>query len=114
MWDVPSLRKRKFWALETQPGFNVQNFDMSLVKRAIQKDVMTSPSLKNHLVDVKWWSEKAVILARFSGAVTVCSVQSLANLLGEYPEFFEGVPQVRVKLMISLLLLYNYIVVVRI
>jgi hypothetical protein len=37
---------------------------------------------------------QAVIIARYSGAVSVCSVANLRNLLGESPEFLAGPPQV--------------------
>lgn len=106
VWDVPSLRKRKFWSLENQPGFDSQNFETNYLKKVTTQEITPIHSLKNHLVDVKWWSEKSVILARFSGAVTVCSVNSLTNLLGESPEFFEGVPQVLVIFNLFLKLKY--------
>ncbi|PSN37576.1 Neuroblastoma-amplified sequence [Blattella germanica] len=47
-----------------------------------------------HPVDVNWWSDQAVIIARHSGAISVCSVGNLHNLLGESPEFLAGSPQV--------------------
>jgi hypothetical protein len=37
---------------------------------------------------------QAVIIARYSGAISVCSVSNLRNLLGESPEFLAGPPQV--------------------
>lgn len=46
------------------------------------------------LVDVNWWSENAVILARCSGSLTVSSVHSLRNLLGQSCEWFEPSPMV--------------------
>ena len=45
-----------------------------------------------HLVDAKWWSDQAVILARGTGSVTLSSVQTLKNLLGTSPEWFEPAP----------------------
>jgi len=37
---------------------------------------------------------QAVIIARYSGAISVCCVTNLRNLLGESPEFLAGPPQV--------------------
>ncbi|KAJ3607275.1 hypothetical protein NHX12_026786, partial [Muraenolepis orangiensis] len=44
------------------------------------------------LVDVSWWSEDMLILARCSGSLTVSSVRSLRNLLGKSCEWFEPSP----------------------
>ena len=46
------------------------------------------------LIDVNWWVDSAVILARCSGALTVSSVKTLKNLLGKSCEWFEPSPQV--------------------
>lgn len=46
------------------------------------------------LLDVSWWSETALILARCSGALTVSSVRTLKNLLGKSCEWFEPSPRV--------------------
>ena len=46
------------------------------------------------LIDVNWWSDEAVILARCTGAVTVSSIKTLKNLLGTNPEWFEPAPHV--------------------
>jgi neuroblastoma-amplified sequence len=35
-----------------------------------------------------------LIISRYSGAVSVCSITDLQNLLGESPEFFAGQPQI--------------------
>ena len=45
------------------------------------------------LSDSNWWSDEAVILARGTGAVTVSSATSLANLLGVSPEWFAPGPK---------------------
>lgn len=37
---------------------------------------------------------QVLIIARYSGAVSVCSTSDLHNMLGESPEFFAGQPQV--------------------
>lgn len=46
------------------------------------------------LIDVNWWADGAVTLARCSGALTVSSSKSLKNLLGKSCEWFEPSPQV--------------------
>lgn len=45
------------------------------------------------MLDVNWWSNDAMILARGTGAVTVSSVKTMANLLGNQPEWFEPAPR---------------------
>jgi len=37
---------------------------------------------------------KVLIISRYSGSVSVCSITDLQNLLGESPEFFAGQPQI--------------------
>lgn len=46
------------------------------------------------LIDVNWWADGAVTLARCSGALTVSSAKTLKNLLGKSCEWFEPSPQV--------------------
>lgn len=46
------------------------------------------------LIDVSWWADGAVTLARSSRTVTVSSVKTLKNLLGRSCEWFEPSPQV--------------------
>ncbi|XP_035278775.1 neuroblastoma-amplified sequence [Anguilla anguilla] len=92
LWDVPSLRQRAGWAQDSQPGFDEINpeWKNSLEKRKKIRD-------KEHyypLLDVNWWSDAAVILARCSGSLTVSSVRTLKNLLGRSCEWFEPSPQV--------------------
>ena len=86
IWDIPSLRKRKFWPLESLPS---DNMDKTKIKGSLEVQ-----ELKDRISDVKWWSEDALIISKYSGAVMICSTTSLKNLLGESPEIFEGVPQV--------------------
>ncbi|KAK7477823.1 hypothetical protein BaRGS_00030901 [Batillaria attramentaria] len=92
LWDVPSLRVRSQTPLEEQPGFDEVNAALAEnpTKRKKMKDLI--PHKK--LVDVNFWSEKAIILARCSGAVTVASIHTLNNLLGTSPEWFEPSPRV--------------------
>ncbi|XP_069188396.1 NBAS subunit of NRZ tethering complex-like isoform X2 [Procambarus clarkii] len=95
IWELPSLRKQKFWPLLLQPHYDAVNPSSSeYIPCQKHRLIQYTGPLKNHPADLSWWSDAAVILARYSGAVTVSSVNSLRNLLGESPEFLEGVPQI--------------------
>ena len=37
---------------------------------------------------------QTIIIARYSGAISVCSIKNLKNLLGTSPEFLYGQPQI--------------------
>ncbi|TRZ02417.1 hypothetical protein DNTS_034472, partial [Danionella cerebrum] len=92
LWDVPSFKLRCNWKQEEQPCFDELNpeWKTSLEKRKKIKDKEQYQSL----LDVSWWSETALILARCSGALTVSSVWTLKNLLGKSCEWFELSPRV--------------------
>lgn len=92
LWDIPSFKLRGSWKQEEQPGFDEINpeWKTSLEKRKKIKDKEQYQSL----LDVSWWSETALILARCSGALTVSSVRTLKNLLGKSCEWFEPSPRV--------------------
>ncbi|RXN16918.1 neuroblastoma-amplified sequence [Labeo rohita] len=92
LWDIPSFKLRGSWKQEEQPGFDEINpeWKTSLEKRKKIKDKEQYQSL----LDVSWWSETALILARCSGALTVSSVRTLKNLLGKSCEWFETSPRV--------------------
>ncbi|XP_033846650.1 NBAS subunit of NRZ tethering complex [Periophthalmus magnuspinnatus] len=91
LWDVPSLRQRATWSQEQQPGFEEINpeWKTSLERRKKIKD----KEQYYPLVDVSWWSDNVMILARCSGSVTVSSVRTLRNLLGKSCEWFEPSPR---------------------
>ncbi|XP_025077701.1 neuroblastoma-amplified sequence-like [Pomacea canaliculata] len=92
IWDCPSLRLRHRIPLNEQPGYDEVNAALAEdpAKRKKLKDLV--PHRK--LVDVNFWSDKAIILARCSGAVTVSSLSTLRNLLGTSPEWFEPSPRI--------------------
>ncbi|KAI8481341.1 hypothetical protein Bbelb_409050 [Branchiostoma belcheri] len=90
LWQLPSLRMHKCWHLEQQPGCDMVNPNLGGTLARRNKGVSSSFPL----VDVNWWSDEALIMARQSGAITVSSTESLDNLLGESPEWFEPGPQV--------------------
>uniref|UniRef100_A0A3Q3K2P3 Neuroblastoma-amplified sequence N-terminal domain-containing protein n=1 Tax=Monopterus albus TaxID=43700 RepID=A0A3Q3K2P3_MONAL len=91
LWDVPSLKQRTTWSQDQQPGFEEINpeWKTSLERRKKIKD----KEQYYPLVDVSWWSENVLILARCSGSVTVSSVRTLRNLLGKSCEWFEPSPR---------------------
>lgn len=45
-------------------------------------------------IKIRLFSLQALIIARYSGAVTVCSITNLENLLGTSPEFLSCQPQI--------------------
>ncbi|XP_063884338.1 NBAS subunit of NRZ tethering complex-like isoform X2 [Scylla paramamosain] len=96
IWELPSLRKKKFWQLPDQPDHDARNpsFEEYVRPPGRQKPSVVCGPPRSHPAELSWWSEAAVIVARYSGSVTVSSVASLRNLLGESPEFLEGVPQI--------------------
>ncbi|XP_030700431.2 NBAS subunit of NRZ tethering complex isoform X1 [Globicephala melas] len=92
IWAIPSLKQQGEWNQSEQPGYDDLNPDwrLSAEKRKKIKDKESFYPL----IDVNWWVNSAVILARCSGALTVSSVKTLKNLLGKSCEWFEPSPQV--------------------
>ncbi|XP_028652676.1 NBAS subunit of NRZ tethering complex [Erpetoichthys calabaricus] len=92
LWDLPSLKQCGEWSQIIQPGFDEINpeWHNSLDRRKKIKDKESYYPL----IDVNWWTDNAVILARCSGSLTVSSVKTLKNLLGKSCEWFEPSPQV--------------------
>ncbi|KAJ8315923.1 hypothetical protein KUTeg_006524 [Tegillarca granosa] len=72
IWHVPSLKLFHTWK---------------------QEDQVNLVTCKN-LLDVNWWNKQTIILARSTGAITLSSVKTLKNLLGNSPEWFEPAPRV--------------------
>uniref|UniRef100_A0A8C4LN66 NBAS subunit of NRZ tethering complex n=1 Tax=Equus asinus asinus TaxID=83772 RepID=A0A8C4LN66_EQUAS len=92
IWAIPSLKQQGEWNQSEQPGYDDLNPDwrLSTEKRKKIKDKESFYPL----IDVNWWADTAVTLARCSGALTVSSVKTLKNLLGRSCEWFEPSPQV--------------------
>ncbi|CAH0724513.1 unnamed protein product, partial [Brenthis ino] len=86
IWRLPILKGEHQFKLAEQPQHELQS---PLTPEQGNKD-----QTLYHPADVNWWSNEEVILSRFSGAVSVCGVQDLVNILGKKPEFFQGTPQV--------------------
>ncbi|NXY05652.1 NBAS protein, partial [Pteruthius melanotis] len=92
IWSVPSLRQQGEWDQTAQPGYDELNPDWRLSSEKRKK--IKDKESYYPLIDVNWWADNSVILARCSGALTVSSVKTLRNLLGKACEWFESSPQV--------------------
>lgn len=93
LWHIPSLRPKCFWELHNQDKYNEVNPQFCEPGKR-KKNIFLNDPLHYHISDINWWSDLSVILARYSGAVTVSSTLTFKNLLGSSPEWFEVVPQV--------------------
>uniref|UniRef100_A0A8V0XHN5 NBAS subunit of NRZ tethering complex n=1 Tax=Gallus gallus TaxID=9031 RepID=A0A8V0XHN5_CHICK len=92
IWSIPSLRQQGEWDQTDQPGYDEVNPDWKLSSEKRKK--IKDKESYYPLIDVNWWANSSVILARCSGALTVSSVKTLRNLLGKSCEWFESSPQV--------------------
>ncbi|XP_074905217.1 NBAS subunit of NRZ tethering complex isoform X3 [Buteo buteo] len=92
IWSIPSLRQQGEWDQTDQPGYDEINPDWRLSSEKRKK--IKDKESYYPLIDVNWWADNSVILARCSGALTVSSVKTLRNLLGKSCEWFESSPQV--------------------
>ena len=45
-------------------------------------------------MSVKWWNDNSLVVVRFSGGVSIISIDKNKNLLGESSEFFAGAPTI--------------------
>ncbi|KAJ8304032.1 hypothetical protein KUTeg_017615 [Tegillarca granosa] len=92
IWHVPSLKLFHTWNQEDQPGFDEisPEFTENPRRNKTLRDLVTC----KNLLDVNWWNKQTIILARSTGAITLSSVKTLKNLLGNSPEWFEPAPRV--------------------
>ncbi|XP_014228300.1 neuroblastoma-amplified sequence-like [Trichogramma pretiosum] len=88
VWSMPNLKLQKQWKLHEQPNYNAVN---PLKTTKLKKLVNIS---EYQPLDIGWWSDDAIIIARYSGSISVCSVSNLKNLLGINPEFLYSHPQI--------------------
>ncbi|KAK3925364.1 Neuroblastoma-amplified sequence [Frankliniella fusca] len=99
LWSLPGIRLQGYWPLIEQPDWNIQNpLIMELESPNGKRTANNRQSLSDEFfypIDLDWWSEECLVLVRNSGAVSVCEISSLQNLLGESPEFLAGPAQVR-------------------
>uniref|UniRef100_A0A672GZU3 Neuroblastoma-amplified sequence N-terminal domain-containing protein n=1 Tax=Salarias fasciatus TaxID=181472 RepID=A0A672GZU3_SALFA len=89
LWDIPSLKQRATWSQDQQVNCVCTRVHTRVSLRKNEYKEQYYP-----LVDVSWWSDNVLILARCSGSVTVSSVRALRNLLGKSCEWFEPSPRV--------------------
>ncbi|XP_050401138.2 NBAS subunit of NRZ tethering complex [Patella vulgata] len=87
LWDAPSLRLRKSWLHNEQPFLDEVNTKEETINRQKRK-VMKELVPHKQLLDLNFWSNKALILSRCTGALTISSIETLYNLLGPSPEWF--------------------------
>ncbi|XP_028160946.1 neuroblastoma-amplified sequence-like [Ostrinia furnacalis] len=87
IWRLPLLKLLHRHPLASQPQHDLRSPLVS--DKQAKCDTATFLA-----ADVNWWSNEEIILSRFSGAVTVCNIENMVNLLGKKPEFFQGTPQV--------------------
>lgn len=89
LWKLPTLKLENMWKLTEQPDYNLTN-PLETIK--LKKFPLGLSEF--HPMDLGWWSDQTIIIARYSGSVSVCSIKNLKNLLGTSPEFLYGQPQV--------------------
>ncbi|XP_014605991.1 PREDICTED: neuroblastoma-amplified sequence-like isoform X1 [Polistes canadensis] len=89
LWRLPNLVLQNKWKLQEQPGYNITN-----PLRLIKFKKFPFSFTEFHPIDVGWWSDQAIIIARYTGSISVCSIKNLNNLLGSSPEFLAGQPQI--------------------
>ncbi|XP_068626445.1 NBAS subunit of NRZ tethering complex-like isoform X2 [Battus philenor] len=87
VWRLPLLKLLKRWPLASQPEFDLRNPLVAADKP--HKDLSLY-----YPADVNWWTNEEIIVSRFSGAVSVCDIEDMVNILGKKPEFFQGTPRV--------------------
>ena len=94
VWRLPGLVLESSSRLEEQPQYDEINPALlqSSSKKKAKAEFLSNP-LRYHPVDISWWTEESLVLARLSGAVSVLKLKDLENLLGDSPEFLEGVPR---------------------
>ncbi|GFR67773.1 neuroblastoma-amplified sequence-like [Elysia marginata] len=92
LWELPSLRLRREFELQDQPDWEELSpaFEENPTKRKRIKDLIPH----KQLLDVNFWSEDQLILARCTGAVSVVSSEDLHNMLGKSPEWYEPSPHI--------------------
>ncbi|EPY76052.1 neuroblastoma amplified sequence [Camelus ferus] len=93
IWAIPSLKQQGEWN-QNEQEYPVTSFGDQYCDSKIGTYSLKDKESFYPLIDVNWWMDSAVTLARCSGALTVSSVKTLKNLLGKSCEWFEPSPQV--------------------
>ncbi|KAF9794283.1 hypothetical protein SFRURICE_015003, partial [Spodoptera frugiperda] len=89
VWRLPLLRLEYRWPLAAQPHHDLRNPLAGDDRPGNKKDLTAF-----YPADINWWTNEEIIVSRFSGAVTICDIETMANILGKKPEFFQGTPQI--------------------
>ncbi|XP_057318854.1 NBAS subunit of NRZ tethering complex-like [Microplitis mediator] len=89
LWNLPGFQLKHQWKLNEQP-----NYDARMPGSVSKYKKLPAGYTEFHPMDIGWWSDHAIIIARYSGAISVCSISDLKNLLGTCPEFLFGQPQI--------------------
>ncbi|XP_045524130.1 neuroblastoma-amplified sequence-like isoform X2 [Pieris brassicae] len=87
VWRLPVLTGEYRYKVNEQDNHALQN--------PLSKDQNNKDQMLHFPADVDWWSNQEIIVSRFSGAVSICGIEDMINILGKRPEFFQGSPQVR-------------------
>eukprot|EP00794_Sanderia_malayensis_P009896 gene9896-10909_t len=90
LWAMPSLKLQNTWSSSEQEYFNVPSSEFSFASSASKANDQAS---HKNVCGIKWWSDKAAICSKCSGAITVTSTKNFKNLLGHSPEIFEPWPR---------------------
>ncbi|XP_065652198.1 NBAS subunit of NRZ tethering complex isoform X2 [Hydra vulgaris] len=88
LWQVPSMKLIRTWNKSEQPISGKVHRSSSL------KSLATLGDDSHTVVEVDWWSPKELILACANGNLTISSIKTLSNLLGDLPERFDPYPVV--------------------
>ena len=95
VWILPGFVLVSLTKLSEQPGFDEMNPQLLQVpnKKKMKAEFLWNP-FRFHPVDISWWNEESLIISRISGALSVLRMEDLDNLLGDAPEFLDGVPRI--------------------
>ncbi|KAK6630113.1 hypothetical protein RUM44_005664 [Polyplax serrata] len=85
LWRMPGIVLLKKWGLQEQPEFNRLNPEAT---ETVKNNEYFYP------IEIGWWLDSALVIARRSGAISICTVSTLDNILGESPEFLAQSPQI--------------------
>ncbi|XP_060808469.1 NBAS subunit of NRZ tethering complex [Amyelois transitella] len=88
IWRLPLLSLLYRHPLSSQPQHDL----LSPLHKAPPAGKLHEASF--YAADVNWWSNEELIVSRFSGAVSICNIADMVNILGKKPEFFQGAPKV--------------------
>ncbi|RZF42481.1 hypothetical protein LSTR_LSTR004400 [Laodelphax striatellus] len=83
VWSLPGLRLSGVWKLDEQPNCQDRKLKDEKPNKEFDWD-------KVYPIDISWWPDEKLIIARRNGAVSVCELEGLRNILGDRPEALAG------------------------